>query len=93
MRARDVRAIGFCSVSTLVLLVGSWVILHSLTVSLTLTTAYAAWVLTRRRMIRVFHRLRGDPDWSGYYDNDGTRLQVRSEPGTVAPPPRPAEPR
>lgn len=93
MRARDVRMIAFCVVSTLVVLAGSWLILHSLLVSLALTAAYAAWTLTRRRMIRVFRRLRGEPDWSGYFDNDGTRLRVSRGPETAAPPPHPAEPR
>lgn len=99
MRARDVRAIGFCLVSTLVLLVGSWVILGSLMISLALAAAWAAWAFTRPRMLRVYRRLGGEPDWSGYIDNEGTRLQAKSGQGQVKPGPgtvarlrRPVEP-
>jgi hypothetical protein len=38
--------------------------------SVGLAAAYAAVIFTRPRMLRVFRRLRGDPDWSGYYKND-----------------------
>ena len=31
--------------------------------------AYNVWILTRPRMVRVFRRLRGIPDWSGYFMN------------------------
>lgn len=31
--------------------------------------AYNVWILTRPRMVRVFRRLRGIPDWSGYFTN------------------------
>jgi hypothetical protein len=91
MRARDVRAIGFFIVSTLILLAGSFFLLRSILVSLAMTGAYDAWLLTRPRAIRVFRRLRGEPDWSGYFDNEGTRLSVRPAPGAAPPSPRPAE--
>ena len=90
MRARDVHAIGFCVVSLLVLLVGSLVLAHSLLISLALTAAYGALVLTRPRMLRVYRRLRGEPDWSGYFDNDGTRTNFNRGPGPSASPTRPA---
>jgi len=92
MRARDARAITFCTVSTLALLGAALLLTRSLVVALALTAAYAALALTRPRMIRVFRRLRGDPDWSGYFDNEGTstRLQVRRGPGPAASPSRPA---
>lgn len=90
MRARDVRAITFCAVSMLVLLIGALTLTRSLVVSLALTAAYGALVLTRPRMIRVWRRLRGQPDWSGYFDNDGTKMHFRRGPGPAASPSRPA---
>lgn len=90
MRARDVRAIAFCSVSMLALLLGSLMLLRSLVVSLALTAAYGAVVLTRPRMIRVWRRLNGEPDWSGYFDNGGERTPVSRGPGPAASPSRPA---
>jgi hypothetical protein len=70
MRPRDLRAILFCAATTLVLLVASYLLVHSILVSLALTGAWDAWLLTRPRMVRVFRRLRGEPDWSGYFKND-----------------------
>jgi len=89
MRARDVRAIGFCVATTVVLLAGLLVLLHSLAVALGLTVAYAAFLLTRPRMIRVMRRLNGEPDWGGYFDNGGRDPRFR-EPGRPASPPRQA---
>jgi len=89
MRARDVRAITFCIATTLVLMLGAMFVSRSLLVSLALTAAYDAWLLSRPRMIRVFRRLRGEPDWSGYFDNDGA--WINRGPGTAAPSPRPVE--
>jgi hypothetical protein len=91
MRARDVRAISFCAVTGVVLAAGSGFLLHSPIAALALTAAWEAFVLTRPRMLRVFRRLRGDPDWSGYFDNSGTRLTPRPGPGTTPPGPHPAE--
>lgn len=88
MRARDVRAIVFCAVTTALLFAGAMVLLHNYLVALALTAAYGAWLLTRPRMIRVFRRLRGDPDWSGYFDNGDVS---RHGTGRPASPPRPAE--
>jgi len=70
MRPRDARAIAFCAVTILALLVVAYVLSESVLLSLGLAAAYAALVLTRPRMQRVFRRLRGDPDWSGYFKND-----------------------
>lgn len=70
MRARDARAIGFWITTTLVLLIGALLALRNLVIALALAAAWNAWLLTRPRMLRVFRRLRGDPDWSGYYKND-----------------------
>ncbi|WP_309090911.1 hypothetical protein [Phenylobacterium sp.] len=70
MRARDVRAIIFCAATTLVLLAGSYLLLQSALISLALGGAWLAWLLTRPRMQRVIRRLRGEPDWNGYFKND-----------------------
>ncbi len=91
MRARDVRAISFWLISTVVLFGGTLVLLRNMIVSLGLSVAYDAWLLTRPRMQRVFRRLRGEPDWSGYYDNSGTRLRPPPAPGTAPGSPRPVE--
>jgi hypothetical protein len=69
MRRRDARAIFFCVTTTMAVLVISYLALLSYLVSLTLTGAWAAFVLTRPRMQRVFRRLRGEPDWSDYFEN------------------------
>ena len=70
MRARDVRAIAFCVITILAVLAVSALATRNYLASVGLTGAYAAIVLTRPRMLRVFRRLRGDPDWSGYFRND-----------------------
>jgi len=70
MRPRDLRAIVFCVVTTLALLTVAYLLSRNYLLSLGLTAAYDAFILTRPRMQRVFRRLRGDPDWSGYYKND-----------------------
>jgi hypothetical protein len=70
MRARDIRAIAFCAITSLLLLVVSYLAFRSVFGSVALVGAYAAWLLTRPRMLRVIRRLRGDPDWSGYFKND-----------------------
>jgi|KBSSwiStaDraftv2_1062776.scaffolds.fasta_scaffold151777_2 hypothetical protein len=91
MRARDVRAIAFCSITTVLVLALSWLLLGSPLVSLALTGAYAVWLLTRPRMQRVIGRLRGEPDWSGYFSNREVEIKPKREPGTTGPSPRPAE--
>ena len=91
MRARDVRAIAFCSITTVLLLAVTWVLLANPVVSLALTGGYAAWLLTRPRMQRVFSRLRGDPDWSGYFSNEPVDIKPKRGPERAAPSPRPAE--
>lgn len=70
MRPRDVRAIAFAIGSTILVLALSALLTRNSFASLGLGGAYAAIVLTRPRMLRVFRRLRGAPDWSGYYKND-----------------------
>jgi hypothetical protein len=74
-----------------IVLGGTMFLLHNLVVSVALTIAYAAWLLTRRRMLRVFRRLRGEPDWSAYYDETGERLKLPPAPGRAPSSPRPAE--
>jgi hypothetical protein len=81
MRARDVRAISFCAVTTAGLFAAALVLLDSMIAAVGLTLAYAAFVLSRPRMIRVFHRLRGDPDWSVYFDNGGPSASRRYRDG------------
>ena len=68
MRPRDVRAIAFWLLSSLVLLVGVYLGLRSVIAAAALTGAWNAWLLTRPRMRRVFRRLRGETtDFTGYY--------------------------
>ena len=67
MRARDVRAIAFCAVSAFGLFVAAFLILDSSLVAVALTGAWLALVLTRPRMQRVLRRMRGEPDWGGYF--------------------------
>ena len=70
MRARDLRAISFFLFSTAALLVvvrlaAGWV------PAVAVTLAYAVWLLTRPRMVRVMRRLRGETvDRSGYFWNE-----------------------
>jgi len=87
MRARDVRAITFCAVTTLVLAVAALLLLRSFIAALALIAAYDAVLLTRPRMVRVFRRLRGVPDFSVYYDDTGTRFKT-SAPETAPSSPR-----
>jgi hypothetical protein len=70
MRARDVRAIAFCVGTTVLLVVAAYLYLWDYLKTLLIGGAWAAFVCTRPRMLRVFRRLRGEPDWSGYYKND-----------------------
>lgn len=70
MRPRDLRAILFCAATILVVFALSAVLLRNYLATIALTAAWAALVLTRPRMQRVFRRLRGEPDWSGYFKND-----------------------
>ena len=70
MRARDVRAIAFCAITAVLVLVVSFLAFRSVLGSVALTAAWLGVVLTRPRMLRVIRRLRGDPDWSGYFKND-----------------------
>jgi hypothetical protein len=63
------RAIVFCVVTIAAVLAGGVVLLQAWMPAIALTAGYAAWLLTRARMIRVIRRLRGDTGWdfSGYY--------------------------
>lgn len=68
MRARDVRAITFWIVSSLVLLLLVYIVSQSLIAAAALTVAYSVGLLTRPRMRRVLRRLRGETvDFSSYY--------------------------
>src|SRR5438067_4115328 len=94
MRARDVRAISFCEVTIIGLFGLVLAVLHNFIVAFGLAAAYAALILTRPRMIRVFRRLNGEPDWSGYFDNGGRSRGGPSTlraPGGSASSPRPVE--
>ena len=70
MRPRDARAIAFCVVTILALAALSFALSQSYVVAFGLGCAYAALVLTRPRMLRVYRRLRGEPDWGGYFKDD-----------------------
>jgi hypothetical protein len=67
MRARDVRAIAFCVVTTTLLALVVYLFSGDLFVTAAATGAYLLWILTRPRMIRVIQRARGAPDWSNYF--------------------------
>lgn len=69
MRARDVRAIVFWFTTTVLLIMLSYVLTGSVIVTAALGLAYNAYLLTRPRARRVVGRLRGDVDWSGYYQD------------------------
>lgn len=69
MRARDVRAIVFWITTTVLLLLASYALTRSVLISAALTGAWNAWILTRPRARRVVGRLRGEVDWSGYYQD------------------------
>ena len=69
MRPRDIRAITFCAVTISGFLVVAVVLFGSGWTAFAITGAYAAWLLTRPRMIRVMRRLRGQEvsSWGAYY--------------------------
>ena len=71
MRARDIRAIAFCILSTAALAAVGEFALHRWIVVVAMVAAYDAWLLTRRRMVRVIRRLRGEQvgGWSSYYQD------------------------
>jgi hypothetical protein len=69
MRARDRRAIAFWIVSTLVIATVTFLLTANVLALAGIVGAYNVWLLTRPRMVRVFRRLRGVPDWSGYFMN------------------------
>ena len=71
MRERDVQALAFCALTTLVLLAILLAVSRNLLVACALTAAYDAWLLTRPRMIRVFRRLRGEKLERGNYYKNG----------------------
>jgi hypothetical protein len=91
MRARDVRAIAFCAVTPLIVAGAAQFLGHDVLATAALAVAYAVFVLTRPRMIRVYRRLSGASDWSAYFDDRGTRLKPSPEPGRAPASPRPAE--
>jgi hypothetical protein len=67
MRARDVRAITFCAVSAFGLFVALFLLFDSYLIAVALTGAWLAFAVTRPRMQRVIRRMRGEPDWGGYF--------------------------
>jgi len=68
IRPRDVRAIAFWIVTSLMLLVGVYFLTGGVLAAVALTGAYNLWLLTRPRMRRVLRRLRGETvDYSGYF--------------------------
>ena len=67
MRARDIRAIAFCAITTMAAFVVVLVLSHNYIAAVAATGAWMAFVLTRPRMQRLIRRLRGEPDWSGYF--------------------------
>jgi len=69
MRARDVRAILFWLTTSFLLLALSYALTRGVIVTVALVAAYNAWLLTRPRARRVSRRLRGEADWSGYYQD------------------------
>jgi hypothetical protein len=82
MRPRDVRAITFCSVSIVLLFIVAFAASLNFLLALAATLAYAAFILTRPRMLRVYRRMRGEPDWSGYFDEG---YGFTAEPEAPAP--------
>ena len=68
MRARDLRAIAFFLISTSVLVALVVLLSGSGIAATALALAYAVWILTRPRMVRVMRRLRGENlERSGYF--------------------------
>ena len=68
MRLRDIRAIAFCVVSTAVVGAGGLLVMPDWVMAAALTLAYAVFVATRPRMLRVYRRLRGESvEMSGYH--------------------------
>ena len=71
IRARDIRAIAFCTATIPAVFALVYFGTQSWLPAAGVAAAYAAWLLTRPRMIRVMRRLRGDTilEWGGYYDD------------------------
>ncbi len=70
MRARDKRAVAFCVTSTAVLLAIAELALRNWLAASALAAAYAVWLMTRPRMVRVMRRMRGETvEKSSYYEN------------------------
>jgi hypothetical protein len=71
MRQRDVTAIAFCTVTILGLFAAIVALSRSYLAAFCIAAAYALWLLTRPRMIRVSRRLRGRKisEWRGYFDD------------------------
>lgn len=68
IRPRDLRAILFCALTSVAVVLVSYLALKSVIVTAALVAAWLCWLLTRPRMRRVIRRLRGEPSgWSGYY--------------------------
>jgi len=68
MRSRDVRAIAFCLASTAAVAAGGLLLLPNWVMAAALTVAYAIFIGTRPRMLRVYRRLRGESvEMGGYH--------------------------
>lgn len=63
------RALAFWTTSTVLLAATAYLLSPNLIAVAAIVAAYNAWLLTRPRMVRVFRRLRGAPDWSDYFRN------------------------
>ncbi len=70
IRGRDVRSLAFCVATILLVYALATAVFGDQTIAAPAAAAYAAFILTRPRMIRVYRRLRGERlERSGYYKN------------------------
>ncbi|HTK33859.1 MAG TPA: hypothetical protein VL358_01060 [Caulobacteraceae bacterium] len=70
IKARDMRAIAFCIATIALVMAAAFQLFGSWLPTGASTAAYAVWILTRARMIRVYRRLGGESvERSSYYRN------------------------
>jgi hypothetical protein len=71
IRRRDIQALAFCLLTLPLLFIALSYVLQAWQPAAVGALAYAIWLCTRARMIRVFRRLRGDQEveWRGYYED------------------------
>ncbi len=67
LRRRDVRAITFCAVTTVLMAVLVFMATRNSWVAVAATIAYALFLLSRPRVRRVVGRLQDRPTWEGYH--------------------------